>query len=118
MRPRRIIYVATDLFIGGGAEGMLVRTVTGNPRLADEITVVSLLPGNSYAAQLRAAGVTVVELDFGRPGGLALGLYRLAKLISASRPDVVQGWLYHGDLAALIALILSGRRTRTHLIWS
>src|SRR5262249_2091219 len=27
------------------------------------------------------------------------------------------GWMYHGDLAALIALFLSGRRRRTRLVW-
>ncbi len=31
--------------------------------------------------------------------------------------DVVQGWLYHGDLAALLGLALSGRRRTTRLAW-
>jgi glycosyltransferase involved in cell wall biosynthesis len=117
-RPRRIVYVTTDLFVGGGAEGMLVRMVTAGERLADEITVVSLLPGGTYADRLRTAGVSVVELDFRAPGGVCSGLLRLAKLIAESGPDIVQGWMYHGDLAALVALVMSGRRRRTCLIWS
>jgi glycosyltransferase involved in cell wall biosynthesis len=115
--PRKVLYVSTDLFIGGGAEGMLVRLVTAEPRLADEITVVSLLRGESYAERLRAAGVTVVELDFGSAAGIVSGLRRLAKLMADTEPDIVQGWMYHGDLAALIALVLSGRRKRTPLVW-
>ena len=43
-RPRKILYVTTDLFIGGGAEGMLTRMATAQPRLADEIVIVSLSP--------------------------------------------------------------------------
>jgi glycosyltransferase involved in cell wall biosynthesis len=62
--------------------------------------------------------VTVVELDFATPGGIVAGLYRLARLIADIRPEIVQGWMYHGDLAALIALGLSGRRRQTRLVWS
>ncbi len=118
-RPRKIVYVTTDLFVGGGAEGMLVRMVTADERLADEITVVSLLPGGeAHASRLRAAGVSVIELDFRAAGGICSGLLRLARLIWEIQPDIVQGWMYHGDLAALVALVLSGRRRRTHLVWS
>jgi glycosyltransferase involved in cell wall biosynthesis len=116
-RPRKILYVTTDLFIGGGAEGMLTRVATAQPRLADEIIIVSLRPGYSHVDKLRAAGVAVVELDFGTMGGVVSGLRRLAKLIAETRPDIIQGWMYHGDLTALIALGLSGRRRDTGLVW-
>src|SRR5215470_230757 len=106
LRRRKIMYVTTDLFIGGGAEGMLTRMVTASPALADEITVVSLLPGESHTERLRAAGVGFVQLDFGHARGILSGLVRLAKLIADLRPDIVQGWMYHGDLAALVALAL------------
>jgi glycosyltransferase involved in cell wall biosynthesis len=117
LRPRRIIYVTTDLFVGG-AEGMLTRLVTARPPVADAITVVTLLPAEAYVERLRAAGVTVVELGFHKPGGVVVGLLRLVRLIARVRPDIVQGWMYHGDLAALVALALSGRRKQTRLIWS
>jgi glycosyltransferase involved in cell wall biosynthesis len=116
-RPRRILYVTTDLRIGG-AQAMLARLVTAKPSLADDVTVVSLLPGNAYADRMRAAGVTVVELGFDRVFGIVMGLFRLARLIARTKPDIVQGWMYHGDLASLLALSLSGRRRHTRLIWS
>jgi glycosyltransferase involved in cell wall biosynthesis len=118
VRPAKIVFVTSDLFIGGGAEGMLVRVVTAKPSLADEMIVVSLLPGDSHLERLRAAGITVVQLDFGRPLGIAAGVCRLIKLIADARPQIVQGWMYHGDLAALIAVLFAGRRRRTRLIWS
>ena len=116
-RPRKIVYVTAGLR-GGGAEAMLTRLVTAQPSVADEITVVSLLPAEAHVERLRAGGVTVVELDFGHAGGIAAGLLRLARLIAEMKPDIVQGWMYHGDLAALVALAMSGRRRQTRLVWS
>src|SRR5207244_6241593 len=117
LRSRKIVFVTAGLG-GGGAEAMLARLATAKPSVADQITVVSLLPADGHAARLRAAGVTVVELKFDRAAGVAGGITTLAKLIAQQRPDIVQGWMYHGDLAALVALVLSGRRKQTRLIWS
>ncbi|HET7254705.1 MAG TPA: glycosyltransferase [Xanthobacteraceae bacterium] len=116
-RPRKIIYVTAGLR-GGGAEAMLTRLATAQPGVADEIIVASLLPAEGHVERLAAAGVKVVELRFDRLGGAAAGLFKLAKLISDNRPDIVQGWMYHGDLAALVALLMSGRRKHTRLVWS
>jgi len=117
MRPRRILHVITDLYLAG-AETMLARLAAARPGLADETMVVSLLPDGFLTERLRAAGVTVVELDFRTLGGIAAGMARLARLTAASKPDVVQGWMYHGDLAALLGLMLSGRRRATRLAWN
>ena len=116
-RPRKLLYVITHLWVGG-AEAMLARLVTAEQKIAGEITVVALRPGGPHADRMRAGGVTVEELNFGTPFGAAAGLYRLAKLIARTQPDIVQGWMYHGDLAALVGLALSGRRRMTRLAWA
>ena len=46
-RPRKIVYVTAGLR-GGGAEAMLTRLATAKPAVADEITVVSLLPAEAH----------------------------------------------------------------------
>ena len=115
--PRKIVYVTAGLG-GGGAEAMLARLATARPGVAGEITIVTLLPAEAHMTRLRAAGVEVIELRFDKPGGIATGLLKLARLIAERRPDIVQGWMYYGDLAALVALALSGRRRQTHLVWS
>jgi hypothetical protein len=89
-RPRKVLYVITHLWVGG-AEATLTRLVTAEPRIADEIAVVALRPGGPHADRLRASGVTVVELNFGTLLGIPAGLYRLARLIARTRPDIVQG---------------------------
>jgi glycosyltransferase involved in cell wall biosynthesis len=117
MRPRRILHVITDLYVGG-AETMLTRLITARPGAAEESCVVSLLPDGPLARDLRAAGIPVCELNFRKPLGALTGMARLARLIAKSKPDIVQGWMYHGDLAALLALALSGRRRSTRLAWN
>ena len=45
------------------------------------------------------------------------GLVDMVRTIRQLKPEVVQGWLYYGDLAATLALYLSGRRKQTKLFW-
>ena len=117
LRPRKVLYVTAGLR-GGGAEAMLTRLASAQPGVADDVTIVSLLPAEAHTERLSAGGVTVVELRFDKAGGIATGLFKLASLIAERQPDIVQGWMYHGDLAALVALVLSGRRRQTRLVWS
>ena len=116
MAPHRVLHVITGLEIGG-AEGMLSALATA-PGQDIEHHVVSLKSAGFHAGALRKAGVRVDELALSprRPDPRAL--WRLAGLIRSTRPDVMQGWLYHGDLAALFGLALSGRRRTTRLAWS
>jgi glycosyltransferase involved in cell wall biosynthesis len=116
-RPHKILHVITSLEVGG-AETTLARVVTSRPSLADETIVVSLLPHGVLTPSLQDAGIEVLELDFSSPIGIGKGLARLVGAIRSRRPDIVQGWMYHGDIVAWLALALSGQRARTRLVWS
>lgn len=95
---------------------MLVSLVTRSPRARFDHHVVSLVPGGYYVPALRAAGIRVTEIPMG-PRPRPLAIFTLARLIRQTRPHIVQGWLYHGDLAATLGLALSGRRRTTRLAW-
>ncbi len=88
----------------------------GAPALAGmEQRVVSLLPGGAMAGPMRAAGAPVDELNL--LGGLPLvaGGVQLALLARRFRPQLVHGWMYHGNLgAALARAALPGRAP---LVW-
>lgn len=114
---RRILHVITSLNVGG-AERVLVQLCTAKGGWAEETTVVSLLSGGPLAEPLRQAGVNVVELSFRSPLGIAAGVWKLVATIRTFKPDIVQGWMYHGDLLAWLGLTLSRRRRKTGLIWS
>lgn len=125
-RPK-VMHVITGLG-QGGAERMLTRLVLAaakpqaKPGLAsrDDLlppVVVSLVPGGENAAALEAAGVPVFDLGMRRGRPSLPALLRLACLIRRERPDVIQSWMYHADLVALLALLLSGLRRRVRLYW-
>jgi len=111
-----VLHVITDLQTGG-AERMLANLCILHQRAGRAPVVVSLIAGGSQFERLRDAGVRVFSLDMagGRP---SLGaLIRLARILRDEAPDVVQSWMYHADIYALIALWLSRRRRHTRLYW-
>jgi glycosyltransferase involved in cell wall biosynthesis len=113
---RRVIHVIPDLGYGG-AEFMLTQMLGAQDRQVNGVMVASLLPGGPLALKLRENGIIVLELNFGSVVGILTGLPKLSRFISNVQPDIVQGWMYYGDFAALVSLFLSGRRQTTKLAW-
>lgn len=110
----RVLHVITALGVGG-AERMLARLL-GAPALAGfEQQVVAMLPGGAMAAPMRATGAPVHELDFLGGVPLAGGATALARLARRLAPDLVHGWLYHGNLGATLARAV--QRRRVPLVW-
>jgi glycosyltransferase involved in cell wall biosynthesis len=104
----RLVHVISDLD-AGGAEVMLAKLVGAMDRSRFENVVVSLTDRGDVGGAIEAAGIPVLGLGM-RRGGAALGaLPRLIGMLRASRPALVQSWLYHADLAALLATRLAGR---------
>ncbi len=113
--PVRVLHVITGLGVGG-AEAMLTSLVGARPPELEQ-EVVSLLSNGFHAAPIRKAGTPVLELDFASLLKIPGDTQRLAAAIRRIRPHVVQGWMYHGNLAATAAIALSGRRNQTCLAW-
>lgn len=91
----RVTHIITGLG-DGGAEGVLARLCEASPHHHHE--VVSLTDAGKYGPRLRASGITVHTLDQRRGTMSPKALLRMRRLLRASRPDVVQTWMYHGDL--------------------
>ena len=102
MAARPILHVITGLD-RGGAEAVLARLAAHGDRGRFPSLVVSLTGEGVYGAALRAAGVTVIALGMKRGRPTLGGLLRLRRLIARERPALVLSWLYHADLAALLA---------------
>jgi len=106
----RVLHVSTGLFTGG-AETMLERVVITADRTRVAHSVVSLLPRGPVGERLERAGVPVWYLGMGRVPR-PTQLRRLRRTVEAWAPQVVQGWMVHGNLAALYA-----RPRGTALAW-
>ncbi len=113
----KVLHVITDLNVGG-AERSLANLVRADPAGRwPPPTVVSLKAGGRFVEELRAAGIDVQELGVRRPADALRAIGQLAALIRRERPEVIQSWMYHADLAALLGLMLSRRRRATRLFW-
>lgn len=110
----RVLHVITALGVGG-AERMLLKLLGARALSGYEQWVVSMLPGGAMAGPMRAAGAHVHELDF--LGGVPLlgGALGVARHARQCQPDIVQGWLYHGNLGA--ALARAALHRRVPLVW-
>jgi len=77
-------------------------------------TVISLRSGGVYAQQLRDAGITVQEYNFKLDYSSIIQFTQLNRLARETKPDLVIGWMYHGNLVASIV----GAILRTSVIWN
>ena len=93
---------------------MLLKLVQRLDKNRFAVAIVVLSGHTKLAADLELAGADVVIL--GKPGwfGRLVGTLRVPRAVSRLRPDIVQGWMLHGNLAAQIAGCLS----RIPVVWS
>lgn len=109
----KILHIIVGLDVGG-AETMLKRLIESDPASIHETVVVSLTSLGVIGESLRARGVCVHTLGLRSAFGIPLVLWRLVRLIRATRPDIVQTWMYHADLLGGLAARMAGNR---HVIW-
>lgn len=96
-----VCLVITDLDVGG-AERALVSLATGLDRRHWEPSVIALGDEGALAGPLRAAGIGVECLGVVRTKPLS-AIRRLAKSLRDRRPQLVQSFLFHANVAARIA---------------
>lgn len=112
---KNIMHTITGLDIGG-AEMMLLRLVAASDRDHFASSVVSLMPPGPVGTHIAALPVPVHSLGMTRGRPSLAGLLRLDRLTRRLAPDLIQGWMYHGNLAGTAAWWRRNRRPR--LVWS
>jgi len=75
-----------------------------------EAGVVSLASPGPVSKEIAAFDVPLWHLGLERPWRLPRAAIRLISIARRFRPDIVQGWMYHGNLAALFVARALGRR--------
>lgn len=83
---------------------MLVKLVAALRPKRCNFLVVSLRDVGTQAQPLRELGAVVEQLHMNRPWHLPAFVPRLRRLITHFAPDVIQGWMYHGNLAATLGM--------------
>ena len=112
---QRIVHIITCLSTGG-TEMMLYKILTHTDLTKFDPIVISLDNSTDLGEQLVAQNIPVHYLNMKRSLGSSWHILRLANLLRQLKPDVIQGWMYHGNLAATLANRLLG--DRYPLAWS
>ncbi|NJL51557.1 MAG: glycosyltransferase [Hydrococcus sp. SU_1_0] len=95
----KILFITTGLN-SGGAEVMLLSLLSSINRDRFEPSVISLLDKGIYGEKIEQLDIPVycVEMLEGKP--TINSAWRTTKLIKQVKPDLIQGWMYHANLAA------------------
>ena len=107
----RVLHVIAGLETGG-AEVALYRLIAGSRGGNYTHAVVALTPEGPMGARLRHVDIELNALDFRQAP--AASFLKLVSLMRATRPDIVQTWMYHADMLGGIAARLAGNR---NIIW-
>jgi len=115
MAPSNIAHVITGLETGG-AEMMLAKLLQESDRSRWRPTVLSLRDCGTLGDGIASLGVPVFTLGLRGSVPRPSHLWRLVRHLRRVEPHLIQGWMYHGNLAATVGQAI-GRR-RTPVVWN
>src|SRR6185436_9878460 len=87
----------------GGAESMLVKLLARWDRARFSHVIASMTGAGPLTHEVEGLGWPVRTLDMRSGIPDPRGVIRLSRVLRKERADVVCSWLYHADLAALVA---------------
>jgi glycosyltransferase involved in cell wall biosynthesis len=99
--PIAVTHIITSLDTGG-AEMMLLKLLGTMDRSRFRSSVIGLGCEGSVAQHIRAAGVPVEALGLRTRQVFSCG-WQLTRALRRQRPQIVQTWMYHADLAGSLA---------------
>jgi glycosyltransferase involved in cell wall biosynthesis len=111
----KVVHVITGLHTGG-AEIMLHKLLLAMDRRRFRPEVVSLIEGGEVLGKIEDAGIPVHVLGMRRGLPTAAMLLELRRLARATEPDIIQGWMYHGNLAGTLLEAFAPGKPR--LFWN
>ena len=112
----RIVHVITGLGIGG-AETILYKLLSEMDNKQFSQSVISLLDGGSLRPRIEKLGVPVYSLGMIQGVPSLRALWSLKNLLVLLKPDLIQGWMYHGNIAASMANYLC-RSAQYKVLWN
>ena len=98
----KIIHIITGLNTGG-AERALYNLLSSDFRSKYDCSVISLIDEGTYGIRIRALGIPVHLLNMRADLSVFRSIILLRGIIKKIAPDILQGWMYHGNLAATLA---------------
>jgi glycosyltransferase involved in cell wall biosynthesis len=110
-----VMFIITGLGTGG-AEVMLYQLLAKINKQRFQPIVISLMDYGTFGTPLEKLGITVYSLGMKRGVPTLNTLSQLMKIVNEVKPDMIQGWMYHGNLAAYFANTFSSNNVP--VLWS
>ncbi|MCI5141182.1 MAG: glycosyltransferase, partial [Candidatus Electrothrix sp. ATG1] len=110
-----ILHIITGLATGG-AERVLYNLLNGGLAKSFNNHIISLSDKGTIGPLIQELGIPVTTLDMHPKFPSLSGLSGLRRVVRAFQPDLIQGWMYHGNLVATLARALAVERPM--LAWS
>jgi len=110
-----LLHVITGLTTGG-AERALYNLLKGGLAERTNSHIISLRNDGTIGPRIRALGIPVTTLDMLGGWPSLSGLIKLRRVVREFQPEIIQGWMYHGNLAATLARTMVSRRPI--LVWT
>lgn len=117
MAPVKVLHIITSLH-SDGAQNMLYKIAKYRDPERVDYQVVSLLDEGVMGAEFEKIGVKVHCLRMKSPVGFLAAGFRLRRVIKSSRPAIIQAWMYHANLIALLAKVFMLLDDAPRLIWN
>lgn len=111
----KILYIITGLGTGG-AEMMLYRILSRIDKEKFQPVVVSLIDRGTIGDRIEALGIPVYTVGMQRGFPTPIDMYRLITIVKQVKPDIIQGRMYHANIAAQFANFFTGNKTP--VLWS
>jgi len=103
----KLLFVTTGLNIGG-AERAMHAIINNGMDERYTIKVISLRDSGHFGERFASDGIEVCCLNLQNPLNLFLSILKGVNFVRKFQPDIIQGWMYHGNILSL----LFGRVTR------
>jgi glycosyltransferase involved in cell wall biosynthesis len=98
---KKIVHIITGLNTGG-AEMMLYKLLVNMDKNAYYSAVVSLGDKGTIGPHIESLGIPVYTLKLTGASKIVSAIMRLGKVIRKESPDIVQGWMYHGNFISVL----------------
>ena len=97
----KLLFVTTGLNIGG-AERALHAIIANGLGKKHSIKIISLRDSGHFGENFKLDGIDVYCLNLQNPLNLFVGLIKAFNFVRKFEPDVIQGWMYHGNIFSLL----------------
>ncbi|MBR8839659.1 MAG: glycosyltransferase [Stigonema ocellatum SAG 48.90 = DSM 106950] len=101
-----ILFITTGLRTGG-AEIMLYKLLSKIDRRQFEPKVISLMDNGTVGNSIEELAIPIYTIGMKQGIPRPADLLRLRHIVLQIKPDLIQGWMYHGNLAAYLSSVFS-----------